>query len=382
MTKPVVLFIDDDSFMLKALFRASLRLRPDWQYYLCEDSQQWTLAVPQGVIPDLVVTDFLMPDVNGDQVLSQVKAQYPESVRALITGDTTEEVVSAVSLLAHFVLSKPFSEHDLQHLFDCIDRIRMLPLPESLRRFLGSAGCLPVLPPLVRQLRKALAVAEPDINEIVDLIAREPVIAARLMQMANSAFLGYRRPTHSLQEAVLRLGLRLVEAVVTLMAVEQSIDREALGSEHQHLSEQAFRIAGTVRQLAQAASLPSEQQDVLFMSSLLSALGPLTLYKIQAAGKNVVPELINGVAIDRIITVYLLTLWGYAAELCDLELTMGSFEHTPDPADLRLFIMFIARHYHLHRNRNHLLQMAKVVEHPGLQQALNQLPSLVDEKGC
>jgi HD-like signal output (HDOD) protein len=374
--KPVVLFIDDDSFMLKALLRAALRLRPDWQYYLCEDAQHWPSTLPSGVVPDLVISDFLMPDINGDVVLSQVMAVYPQSVRVLMTGDTTEEVVSSVSVQAHFVLGKPFSEHDLQDLCSCIDRLRMLHLPDDLRRKLGTGDNLPVLPAVIRQLRQALTAAEPDLTQIVDLIAHEPVIAARLMQLANSAFLGYSRSTHSLSEALMRLGLRLVEAIVTLMAVEQSAGSQQQGSEHRQLSERAFRLAATVRQLAQATLLPAEQQDLLYVSALLSALGPLSKLQLHAGGGPVVPATINGIASDSVMTVYLLTLWGYPAELCELELLMSSQGQTPDPADLRPFILFIARQYQLQCSRDYLLQMAKLVAHPGLQQALQQLPLL------
>lgn len=374
--KPVVLFIDDDSFMLKALLRAALRLRPNWQYFLCQDAQHWPGSLPEGLIPDLVISDFLMPDINGDMVLSQVMALYPQSVRVLMTGDTTEEVVSSVSVQAHFVLSKPFSERDLQNLCDCVDRLRSLHLPEDLRRKLGTGDNLPVLPAVIRQLRRLLTAPEPDFNQIVDLIAHEPVIAARLMQLANSAFLGYSRSTHSLSEALMRLGLRLVEAIVTLMAVEQSADSQQQGTAHRLLSENAFRFAGTVRLLAQAALLSGEQQDLLYVSALLSALGPLSKLQLSGAGDCAIPVLINGVHSDSVMTVYLLTLWGYPQELCELELAMESRGQTPDPADLRPFVLFIARQYHQHCSREYLLQMAKLVAHPGLQQALQQLPLL------
>lgn len=374
--KPVVLFIDDDSFMLKALLRAALRLRPDWQYFLCEDAQHWPSAMPSGLVPDLVISDFLMPDINGDMVLSQVMALYPQSVRVLMTGDTTEEVVSSVSVQAHFVLSKPFSEDDLKGLCGCIDRLRTLHLPDDLRRKLGTGDNLPVLPAVIRQLRLALTAPEPDFSQIVDLIAHEPVIAARLMQLANSAFLGYSRSTHSLSEALMRLGLRLVEAIVTLMAVEQSVGSQQQGSEHRQLSERAFRLAGTVRQLAEAALLPAEQQDLLYVSALLGALGPLSKLQLLAAGGPEVPASIHGISSDSVMTVYLLTLWGYPAELCDLELAMSSEGQTPDPADLRPFILFIARQYHLGCSRDYLQQIAKLVAHPGLQLALKQLPQL------
>ncbi len=247
MTVPTVLFIDDDIFMCKALLRASMRLRPDWHYFYSDNASQWQTALPAGVAPDLVVSDYLMPELNGDRLLTDVMSVSPATVRVLMTGDTSEEVVSSVSVQAHFVLSKPFSENDLQNLFGCIERLRSLQLPLQLRQQLGRADHLPVLPAVIRKLRQEFSSESPDINQVVDLIAHEPVIAARLMQLANSAFLGFSRATHSLSEALMRLGLRLVEAIVTLMAVEQLVAGFKSDVEHQHISDQAFQQACTVR---------------------------------------------------------------------------------------------------------------------------------------
>lgn len=375
-TKPVVLFIDDDSFMLKALLRAAMRLRPDWNYYFSDDAANWQAALPDGVVPDLVVSDYLMPALQGDVVLSQAMALLPETVRVLMTGDTSEDVVSSVSRQAHFVLSKPFSEQDLTHLFECIDRLRGLQLPLWLRQQLGQAGNLPVLPAIIRKLRQELTAESPAIDKVVDVIAHEPMIAARLMQLANSAFLGYNRATHSLSETLLRLGLRLVEAIVTLLAVEQLVANQSQDNDHLQLSELAFRQAGTVKALAKAAQLPVEQQDLLFVAALLSALGPLSKLQLNAQTNILLPAEFNGISSDIVLTVYLLTLWGYPAELCQLELAQYVPGQSPDVADYRPFILSVTHQYYQGCSSNTLQQIALLVAHPGLQQALRQLPVL------
>lgn len=375
-TKPSVLFIDDDSFMLKALLRAAMRQHPDWHYYFSDDAANWQAALPPGVVPDLIVSDYIMPALRGDEVLTQAMALLPETVRVLMTGDTSEDVVRSVSRQAHFVLSKPFSEQDLQQLFECIDRLRRLQLPLWLRQQLGQAGNLPVLPAIIRKLRQELNTESPAIDRVVDVIAHEPIIAARLMQLANSAFLGYSRATHSLSETLLRLGLRLVEAIVTLMAVEQQVATLSQDQEHLQLTEQVFRQAGTVRMLAKAAQLPAEQQDLMFVSMLLSALGPLSKLQLHAQTGGAVPDLLNGIRTEIVLTVYLLTLWGYPAEICQLELAQQAAGQQPDIADYRPFILAVTQQYYQGCSSNYLQQMAMLVAHPGLQQALRQLPVL------
>ncbi len=56
-----VLFIDDDSFMLRALRRLAQRLRPDWDFITTDDASNWQQAIEANNPPTLVVCDYLMP---------------------------------------------------------------------------------------------------------------------------------------------------------------------------------------------------------------------------------------------------------------------------------------------------------------------------------
>ncbi|MFB2815649.1 hypothetical protein ACE014_17545 [Shewanella xiamenensis] len=79
-----VLFVDDDSFMLRALLRLAKRLRPDWQFWTEEDGLNWAKSIANDVNVDLIICDYLMPDVNGDRVLVEVSKHYPQAIRAYL----------------------------------------------------------------------------------------------------------------------------------------------------------------------------------------------------------------------------------------------------------------------------------------------------------
>ncbi|MGB2265071.1 MAG: hypothetical protein ACPH3C_07780, partial [Glaciecola sp.] len=64
-----VLFIDDDSFMLRALRRLAQRFRPDWNFITTDDASNWQQVLQPDESPALIVCDYLMPNVNGDKVL-------------------------------------------------------------------------------------------------------------------------------------------------------------------------------------------------------------------------------------------------------------------------------------------------------------------------
>jgi HD-like signal output (HDOD) protein len=80
---------------------------------------------------------------------------------------------------------------------------------------------LPTLPEIAVRVRQAAD--DPDINlhAMSEVIARDPALAARMLKVANSAFLGRTIKVNSLNQAVTRIGLSQVKNIATAMALEQ-----------------------------------------------------------------------------------------------------------------------------------------------------------------
>jgi len=64
--------------------------------------------------PDLVLTDLKMPDIDGMQLLEQLKAQFPEIPVVMLTAHgTVEKAVEAMKRGAHDFLTKPFDKKNV-----------------------------------------------------------------------------------------------------------------------------------------------------------------------------------------------------------------------------------------------------------------------------
>ncbi|MCU4676125.1 HDOD domain-containing protein [Catenovulum sp. 2E275] len=80
---------------------------------------------------------------------------------------------------------------------------------------------LPTLPEIALQVREAAE--DPDINlhAMAEVISHDPALSARMLKIANSAYLGRTVKVETLHQAVTRIGLRYIKNIATALAMEQ-----------------------------------------------------------------------------------------------------------------------------------------------------------------
>lgn len=89
-----------------------------------------------------------------------------------------------------------------------------MPLMIDHRQLLQSAGKLPPLPQSAMRLANLLADEDPNLQEIIQVIERDPALTMKLLRVANSAFGASRLEIGTVQKAVLRLGSGTVAGFV------------------------------------------------------------------------------------------------------------------------------------------------------------------------
>ena len=68
---------------------------------------------------DLLVADLRLPDIDGMEIIKQVKAEKPETEVIVITGyGTTATAVTAMKLGVHDFLPKPFGDDQIKNAID------------------------------------------------------------------------------------------------------------------------------------------------------------------------------------------------------------------------------------------------------------------------
>ena len=217
-----VIILDDDAFLLKVLQRTIHRAFPEVDIITTADIDEFWQLLSTTKDVDLVLSDYLMPQMNGLDILEQCSSKNPYPVRALLTGDMRLSTMIQQPNIVHAYLAKPFNEADIAALFNNVAALKSLPFAYNVRRQLGAMISFPVYPLILKELRDLVQSDEFDLHDIAHVVSQEPIITAKLLQLANSAYLGFVRPTSSIDEAVSRLGTTILMAITTSLLVAKN----------------------------------------------------------------------------------------------------------------------------------------------------------------
>ena len=106
-----ILVVDDEEYMLK-LFRKILV--KEGHEVLSADSGVEAVALVKEEAFDLMISDLVMPDFDGMDLLKEIKTRYPDMPFIVITAyGTVESAVEAMKTGAFDYLTKPFRKDDI-----------------------------------------------------------------------------------------------------------------------------------------------------------------------------------------------------------------------------------------------------------------------------
>ncbi len=135
---------------------------------------------------------------------------------------------------------------------------------------------LPSWPDVVVRIRSALQDEECSIDHVVQLIGSEPVLAARILKMANSALISRSEPVRELRSAVNRIGFEMVRSVAISLAMEQVFHGEAASAAKPYLADlwqHSTKVAALAFILAKRN--PRINADEAFLAGLVHDIGKL-----------------------------------------------------------------------------------------------------------
>lgn len=213
-----ILFVDDEEHILKALRR--LFAQTDYEAFFASSGQEALEILAQEKI-DLIVSDMRMPEMNGYQLLKEVRVKHPSTMRVILSGYAEEkEIISALQDgSTRMYMMKPWDNENLLTMIEQLLALGEVFENKKVLEIMNSLDGLPTLPTIYNKVC-ALIADNADIEAIGKVIEDDHVITAKILQIANAVF--YGKQTGSVKQAIVFLGLANIKNIVLSISIIQT----------------------------------------------------------------------------------------------------------------------------------------------------------------
>lgn len=300
-----ILLIDDDELLLRALSRTLNRMYRQAHVTCLQHPEEFINCIDNNGIPDVIFCDSMMPIVSGTEVLKQAKEVCPGAIRCLLTGDLKDSYKWQMNNTIHFHLVKPFTQTHLSEVVECALLLEELPISKPTRAILGQLSELPYISTVAQNLLQELHTEQPNMAVLAEQISHDPIMMGRILQVANSAFMGFEQHTNDFKQAIIRIGLEGLEAIVVCCNLSQQLLNHAKKDEIDKIIGDAFDRANMAHSLAKRLGKDTQSQRVSFAAGLLSSVGELAYSCYVQLGKD------KDRVSKSVLTAYLLAVWGF-----------------------------------------------------------------------
>ncbi|HTT01950.1 MAG TPA: HDOD domain-containing protein [Steroidobacteraceae bacterium] len=221
---------------------------------------------------------------------------------------------------------------------------------------------LPGFPEIVARVRAALADDEVSTDRVARLIGAEPVLAARLLQLANSAALNVSgKPVSDVRTAILRVGLNMVRSSTIAFAVAQLRKAPTLRGLEKPLEilwQRSVLVASLCFVIARRRTRLSP--DTALLAGLLHGIGRLYILTRASRHRTLFGDVASYQAIERDwhlgIAVALLEHWGMAEEIVQAVRDCEDFAREPRGVVSYSDVLLAASLIAVHQDQGELLE--------------------------
>jgi HD-like signal output (HDOD) protein/CheY-like chemotaxis protein len=313
-----ILFVDDEPLILSAIQRSLFDT--DWEI-ICAESGEEALEILPIEKPDVIVSDMRMPNMNGAELLEKVFALYPDTVRIILSGQSDQKTALQTSFVAHQWLDKPCNQEVLTDTLKRIDTaLHELP-SKDIKAAVGQASTLPSPPSTFIEIYKLLSTGAANTESVANIIEKDPALTAKMLQLTNSAFFLRGSKITNVNDAIVRLGLDLVNRVVLLT---ESYSKTP-GDNFLNVGEE--QLHGLIISKLAAQIAPKELKEPAMLAGLLHEIGKHVLIQaFPGEADEYMSILKQGYNSELIVSerklfhtdhaqigAYLLFLWGFPA---------------------------------------------------------------------
>jgi HD-like signal output (HDOD) protein len=248
-------------------------------------------------------------------------------------------------------LSKPCDPQELVLRLGQTFAMRDLLSNPALQTIVSSLRSIPSLPTLYGEITEALRSQDPSLAQIERIIAKDVAMAAKILQLANSAFIGARGRVSGLLQAVSLIGTETVRTLVLSVHVFSQFDGNSeIAAYLPALWDHSVAVASLARHIASSESRTKAVAEESFTAGLLHDVGQVVLLAEMPREYRHILEINQGsilaLELEHLgcthaqVGAYLMSIWGLPVPLVHAV----AFHHCPAEAAETQFSSLTAVH--------------------------------------
>ncbi len=270
-----VLFVDDEPFALEVLQRVFEPMQNEWHMEFMTTPQSALERLGQ-LHFDAVVSDLKMPGMSGAEFLAQVQRQHPGVSRIILSDQADEDLIYQSVNTAHQFISKKSDPKALVKKLRKLILLRGAKFTPEIVEMICALERLPSVPQVYCELVEALASRDSDLRDTSDIVAKDAAMAAKVLQLANSAFFGLRGEVGSIYDACSFLGVETVRYLVLMVGVcEQFKTTRFLPGFVDSIWNHCVLTANIARIIAETEHTSLAMAEQAYVAGLLHDIGKL-----------------------------------------------------------------------------------------------------------
>lgn len=327
--KRTIFVVDDQEPLLETVVLALRYLCPEWEVTGFGSPAAAMEAIQQHE-PDAILSDQMMPGMEGCKLLEQVRVISPTTIRVIMSGHVALDKLSLITS-AHQYVAKPFEAAKLRDLIQRSFNAQERVINQGLQTVVTSVRSIPSLPQAHHSLLKELEDNRNAGSSIAKLIGDDPGLSVKVLQLANSALFGPGYPVSDLLDAVNCLGTEMLSAIVLSQSVFRHYEKLRKGElDLKKVWAHCWESACIAQRICRQKKLGHRTGEEAFLAGLLHEVGRFLLfdnfpdqYQIACDGArlNKIPFRASMHQVMQItpaqMSAYVLELWGLPSPVVD-----------------------------------------------------------------
>lgn len=227
---------------------------------------------------DAALSELRIAGANGLQFLNYINENSPKTQCFVLADLSDKQAVTKCVGTSHHYLATPCDSQTLRAALDRAFSLDSWLMNERVKKFIAQMQKLPSIPSLYFQVVKELQSPTSSLETIGNLIAKDLVMTAKLLQLINSAVFGLRRQIANPTEAVLCLGAETTKSVLLLAHTFSYFDKiKSVSFSVESLWEHALATGSLARSIAHHQNAPLDTIEECFTAGLLHDIGKLVI---------------------------------------------------------------------------------------------------------